>query len=495
MNLLEELEKYTDGNQYPMHMPGHKRNVCLLPDYKIDLTEIDGFDNLHHPRGLLKECMDNAAEIYGSLDSFYVINGATSALHGAIYASTKKGDKVMVARNCHKSVYNMLVVRELVPVYVYGEQGYIAPADVLRVLNAEPDIKAAIITSPTYDGIVSDIKSIADMCHEQGVTLIVDEAHGAHLPFAVGTMAEKYFPESAMYQGADLVVQSLHKTLPAMTQTAILHRMSERVGEKELRHALSIFESSSPSYVLMASIDSCIRFTHSNREQLFQDYYDRLKTFYLRAKKDFPGLLEDGRINEGPACEKGNNRGDYSIDPGKILICGRNLSMTGGEIYDILLNNYGIMSEMSAGDYCLCMTSICDTAEGMERLSDALSEIYSEKSADSMKDTQGSIYPPKGGKAFCTPAEAEGFSKKAVDLEIIEKIISEAEHNDILLPAEGEGCPVCGGMISVYPPGAPVLVPGEYISKESMDYIKRALAAGNEVNGVYEGCIDVLAEG
>lgn len=525
MSLLDLLKSYSDGNHYPMHMPGHKRNVNLLPDYKIDITEINGFDNLHNPEGILKECMEHAASVYDSLDTFYVVNGSTCALQSAIYASAKRGDKVLIGRNCHKSVYNMITVRGLMPVYVYSESGFTLPEDVADVLESNPDIKVAVITSPTYDGIVSDVEKIAEICHLHNVTLIVDEAHGAHLPFVRGTSAEGYFPESAINQGADLVVHSLHKTLPAMTQTAVLHRMSERVSGEKIRHALSIFESSSPSYVLMASIDECINYTDENRIHLFSDYVERLVKFYKHASDEFPAFFSE-EILQFAFSDKGcKNRVSGSFDPGKILICGKNLSMTGGEIYDILLNNYGIVPEMSAGDYCLCMTSVCDTDDGMNRLAYALKEIYqsrhdlakpcTESEFFEKKDvilksgTAGaedefrckSVYPPKGGKMFCSPGESENHGKVLLEVEYLtlnqgvpEKDNPAEERLTKVVLSEDEKLPVCGEIVAVYPPGAPVLVPGEYVTKECIEYIKKALAAGNEVHGVHDGCIYVLTE-
>lgn len=525
MSLLDLLKSYSDGNHYPMHMPGHKRNVNLLPDYKIDITEIDGFDNLHNPEGILKECMEHAASVYGSMDTFYVVNGSTCALQSAIYASTKRGDKILVGRNCHKSVYNMIMVRGLVPVYIYSENGFTMPEHVADVLEGNPDIKVAVITSPTYDGVVSGVGKIAEICHLHNVTLILDEAHGAHLPFAGGTYAAGYFPKSAMYQGADLVVHSLHKTLPAMTQTAVLHRMSERVSGEKIRNALSMFESSSPSYVLMASIDECINYTDVNRKQLFTDYVERLVKFYKRASEEFPAFFNE-EILRFAFFDKGcENRVSVRFDPGKILICGKNLSMTGGEIYDILLNNYGIVPEMSAGDYCLCMTSVCDTQEGMNRLADALKEVYQSRydlakacpeseffgkrdvilksGAVGVEDDFrfNSVYPPKGGKMFCIPGETENYEKVLLEIEnlavnqgVPEEDNPAEERLTKVVLSEDEKLPVCGEMVAVYPPGAPVLVPGEYVTKESIEYIKKALAAGNEVHGVHDGCIYVLAE-
>lgn len=495
--LYEKIKEYTAGDRYPMHMPGHKRKVELLPDYAIDMTEIREMDNLHCPEGIIKECMNYAKTAYQSLDTFFVVNGATGALQGAIYAATNYGDKILVARNCHKSVYNMIAVRGLKPVYLSTDRGTVPDAEVAKALQENPDISVAVITSPSYDGRVCDVEKIANLCHENQAMLIVDEAHGAHLPFAHAAGEENYFTRSAMYQGADLVVQSLHKTLPAMTQTAVLHRMSERIDSNRLLKSLSIFETSSPSYVLMTSIDECIRYTYENRNSLFTDYKKRLTDFWQKAGREFPVLFDRERLtfimSVGSEEDDGAEILNTYYDPGKILICGKNLSMTGGEIYDILISNYGIIPEMYAGDYCLCMTGICDTGEGFERLAHALEEIARGRRvfSDGSRDM---LYPPSNSDYYCTPAEAEKYKKIAVKPdEIIDS--GELICESLTKPLRAEnGQLVCGEMVAVYPPGVPVLVPGEYIKKESIDYIIKALRAGNEVNGVIDGCIIVLAE-
>lgn len=489
--LLKRLKEYTSKKNYPMHMPGHKRNTLLLPDYDIDITEIDGFDNLHQPEGLLKECMDSAAAVYNSRNSYFLVNGSTCGLQAAIYASTNYGDKVIVARNCHKSVYNMLVIRGLNPVYV-DLRGWDEDVKAIEeALENNSSVSAVIVTSPFYDGRVCNVRDMAKACHNAGKVLIVDEAHGAHLPFCGET---GFFPESAMYQGADLVIQSLHKTLPAMTQTAILHRMNDRVDEEKLKHGLSVFQSSSPSYVLMASIDECISYVSENREELFENYIRRLCEFYNRAMKEFPEFFDESRLMQGMSCADSDFTsemdGKVVFDPGKILLCGKNLSMTGKEIYDILLY-YGITPEMWAGDYCLCMTSVCDTEEALVTLADVLTRLATDRRTSckrivGSKNTDNLVYPDFCVEQYCSPASAEKYGRRCVTLEEV----SECLTDDNLSVACKEF--VCGAMVAVYPPGAPVLVPGEYVSKDAINYISKAIEAGNQVNGLVDGKLAML---
>ena len=232
--LEQKLNELEQSDIYPFHMPGHKR--AFLPfanPYAIDITEIEGFDNLHHATGILQEAQQKAADLYGAKKTYYLVNGSTCGLLAAISAAVPRGGKILVARNCHKAVYHAMYLRQLVPVYLYPEdtaygiQGQVTPQMVRKQLEQTPDIRAVVITSPTYDGVVSDVQNIADIVHAYGIPLIVDEAHGAHFGFS------PEFPENATRLGADAVIMSVHKTLPAFTQTALLHLCSDRIAEKK----------------------------------------------------------------------------------------------------------------------------------------------------------------------------------------------------------------------------------------------------------------------
>ena len=256
-HLLEKLEEYSQSDYYPLHMPGHKRNISHFGDpFRLDITEIDGFDNLHHAEGVLLEAQQRAAALYGAEESFYLINGSTCGILAAISACTKRGGRILMGRNCHKAAYHGVFLNGLKAAYLYPEtdfvrgiNGAVTPETVRKALR-EQHPEAVFLTSPTYDGVVSDIRSIAEIVHKAGAILIVDEAHGAH--FAMSP----YFPESALSCGADLVINSLHKTMPSLTQTALLHVQGKRVDRERLKMYLGIYQSSSPSYVLMAGMDA-----------------------------------------------------------------------------------------------------------------------------------------------------------------------------------------------------------------------------------------------
>ena len=270
--LYDKLIEYSKSGTYPLHMPGHKRNTKLLQGvdpFDIDITEITDFDNLHNAEGIIKESMENAAKYYGVKKTWYLVNGSSSGILAAIHSVTDIGDKILIGRNCHKSVYNAIEARNLNAEYVYPEfidelnmcGGY-EPEKIREILCNNSDIKAVVITSPTYEGIVSDIKKIAEVVHAQGAILIVDEAHGAHF-----RVSDK-LPRPAYECGADIVIESVHKTLPSLTQTALLHLNSDRVLEKKITKALAIYQTSSPSYLLMASIEKCIYYMSKNGKEL-----------------------------------------------------------------------------------------------------------------------------------------------------------------------------------------------------------------------------------
>ena len=229
--LYDKLKKYSKSGVYPFHMPGHKRNTALsdgtMP-YGIDLTEIDGFDNLHNAEGCILEVQNLAERLYNVKKAFLLVNGATGGILSAVRAMTNRGDKVLVARNSHKSVYNALEICGLEPEYIvpavddeFGINCSITPLQVEKAIVKNPNTKLLIITSPTYEGVVSDIKEICRIAHLHNVMVLVDEAHGAHFPFS------KSLPSEAVASGADAAVASLHKTLPSLTQTALLLTSNE----------------------------------------------------------------------------------------------------------------------------------------------------------------------------------------------------------------------------------------------------------------------------
>lgn len=268
--LYQKLEEYSHSDYYPYHMPGHKRQMQLFPGEAQDITEIEGFDNLHDAEGILRALQEKAAKICGASESFYLVNGSTAGILSAVSAAVPQGGKLLMVRNCHKAAYHAAYLRNLEVKYLWtGVQPdfgcALAPTveQIEKALKEDAEIQAVLIVSPTYEGLTADVAAIAKVVHEKGLPLIVDEAHGAHLGF------HSFWAENSCRQGADLVIQSLHKTLPSPTQTAILHVSGNRIDRQRLKRFLRIYQSSSPSYLFMAAMEEALDRVSADREKLF----------------------------------------------------------------------------------------------------------------------------------------------------------------------------------------------------------------------------------
>ena len=452
-----KLRDYADTDTYPFHMPGHKRNMAGFENpYNIDITEITGFDDLHHADGIIKEAQQRAAKLYGADRCYYLVNGSTCGILSAISATTKKGDKIIVARNCHKSVYHALYLRELQPVYVYPEvsdyniQGQIRKEDIQEILEQNTDIKAVIITSPTYDGVVSDIAEIAKLVHAYNIPLIVDEAHGAHFGL------DESMPKNAINLGADCVIVSIHKTLPAFTQTALLLVNEGKADCQKIEEFLDIYETSSPSYILMAGIEKCIRVMKENSKELFAVLNQNLDGFYkkMQALQKLHVLIEEDFKDKA-----------FEFDRTKILISTENTDITGHQLKEILTDRYQIELEMSCENYALAIATVMDEEDGFRRLAEALIEIDSNCNIQKTSCSIREIYTKPERKYEIH--EIDNFSKEKVSLQ----------------QAEGK---ISSEYIYFYPPGIPILVPGERINSQNIKAIEEAIAQGIEVYGLTE---------
>lgn len=477
--LKDALKELGKSDYYPFHMPGHKRRAGEYFDYDPcleDITEIDGFDNLHHSEGILKEEQEFAAGAFGAEESFFLVNGSSCGVMAAIAAvAADSGQKLLMGRNGHRSAYNGLYFANVQADYLYPEKipgvsflGAVDPDDVLKALNGNASYSGIFLTSPTYEGIVSDVEKICEVAHEKNIPVIVDEAHGAHLGLFGG---DGYFPKGALCQGADIVIESLHKTLSAMTQTAILHIQGNLVDKEKLKLYLAMFQSSSPSYVLMESISSCIHFCMENKQRLLEDYKKRLVDFYGRTKELIClKIITPSLINQ---CLEGKIR--LEADPGKILLGVGTSGLTGRELYDILREKYHLQMEMAAMDYVIAMTSVMDTDEGFERLIRALKEI------DLWSSEQKSVgrAEAKTQKEKCRTACLDIGNPAAVYS--VREALSKRS-----VPVDIEKCPgrISGEFIYLYPPGIPVITPGERIGKELPGYLKEAAGMGLSIQGL-----------
>lgn len=437
----------------PMHMPGHKRNLRLFPFLKelggcLDITEIEGMDNLHAPKGIIKQTMELASSLWNA-PTLLGINGSTGCLHAAILALVNTGDMVLVARNSHISVYNALrLVKARMIILDVGVEpktgvvGSIQTEQVLKSFQENPEIKLVIITSPTYEGVVSDIQSISDTVHQFGAKLLVDEAHGAHLGIC------SFGINNALQEGADIVVHSLHKTLPALTQTALLHvnepSLFEAVSEK-----MDMLQTTSPSYLLLASIDACVRLLLKDGERLFKVWQQELQIFYREVQS-----LKNIKV---PFLDCSPYF--YAIDSSKISIGGR-LNGKIGMLLTRKLRKQKVEPEMTTARYTVCLSSIGDERDTFERLHNTLIEIDNELNGLS-HDLAENGFPSL---------------PSMTSVQLIEESVAK-----VLVPIQQACGRLCAETVYVYPPGIPLLIPGAIISKQIIEYIEQADNQGLQV--------------
>ena len=486
--LERALKKLALSDEYPFHMPGHKRDSGIVSGafsvqiprleelYPLDITEIDGFDDLHatshddEGAGILGRIEKRAAALFGADEAFISVNGSTAGVLSAVSAAIPGGGVLIAGRMSHRSLYHAAYLNRL-RLYYLNEQispeagisGLITPQDVEGMFNAIsaggfPEADGVFITSPTYGGICLDIRGIAERVHERGIPLITDQAHGAHFGL------DERLPESAISQGADIVITSLHKTLPAMTQTALVLVKGDLADRERLRRFLRIYQSSSPSYLLMASIDDCI----TRMEKNASDWTGRLL--------DIRRMIEDGTSDLRNLIVPEWSAG---MDPCKLIIrAGENTGVSGRAMFDYLVREYRLQPEMAGTDHVILILTGSDRTEAGKRLVTALKEMdariaLGELSGYDNAEALGGIFKATGVKV-----------KVAAEDLIPDGTLSawDAESEEVLL-SEAAGR-ISTEMISVYPPGAPIVVPGEVMTDDITDSIVSALAHGLNVQGL-----------
>lgn len=529
VGLYEELLQYGRSDFYPYHMPGHKRNQdagAMAQYYGIDITEIDGFDDLHHAEGILRDAQQRANRLYGNegTETFYLVNGSTCGVLASVLTAAEKEEEILIARNCHKSVYHAAILQELELRYYYppllNEYGICVGVDageIDRLLAEYPKCRAVVITSPTYEGIISDISAVAAVVHERDKILIVDEAHGAHLGL------HESMPAGALAQGADLVIHSLHKTLPSMTQTALLHVQGERVNRGKLRRYLTMLQSSSPSYVLMASMDSCIRYVEeqgAGRYAFMREQYELFCKNMERCRYIKIGSMECAKrttssediLKENNTVDKENDTAQKkccvaSWDISKLVIRVKDNVINGQQLYDLLREDYHLQMEMAAENYVLAIMTIMDTAEGWQRLADALLQIDGrieegitthrgmvvDHCSDEQNRQEKEHRQDKADKADADPedlvrfvdAKSERLGRQCGDINEGKMTIARAflgKREEIPL-AESVG-KISADFVNLYPPGIPLIVPGETVCERLIAQIQRSMCTGLRVQGI-----------
>lgn len=447
------------------HMPGHKGSAlyrrCGFGEFldnifDCDITEIRGADNLFQTEGILKEAQKRYADLYGVKKSYLQINGSSGANIASMLAAVLRGGKIIMARNCHKSCFNALTLGDIRPVYAYpdvieefGISGAVSVAEIERLLRENDDAHAVILPSPNYYGICSDIEKIAAAVHDRGKVLIVDQAHGAHLKF-FSAYGIKGMPKSAEEAGADLVVNSIHKTLASLTESALLNVNSDRVDLQALEDKLQAVESTSPSYILMASLDINASIIEEHGRQLFGKWAEALDFFYKNAPK-IEGMRHIAKLD--------------GFDWTKMNFSMADIGITGDALEDMLLEEYGIFIELFTGDLVMCMSGLGNTEDDVQKLVRALAEIAEKKLESGVSESHtkkiGGLRQP-GGRAVLHEIPA---TKRKVKLE------------------DAKGC-IAAASIIPYPPGIPFLCPGEEITEEAVEYISSLRKKGEKIIGV-----------
>ena len=461
--ILAFLMEHAEKDAVSFHMPGHKgREIYEKYGYggflnravDCDITEIDGADNLFKSEGIIRNTEIKYKDIYGVKDSHLLINGTSGGIIAAVLSCVNPGGKLIMARNCHKSVFNAVRLGGITPVYVYpgiideyGIAGPIRAEDISRLMDEEPEAKTVILPSPDYYGVCSDIKKIADTVHRKGGILIIDQAHGALLKFM-----EKA-PVSAETAGADIIINSTHKTLASFTQSAVLNVNSERVDVDILKDRLQMIESSSPSYILMASLDINAEIIEKHGKELFGQWQYNVEYFYRAASEikglktiDMPEIMDSTKINM-----------DMSA-----------YGLSGAELERKLIEK-NIFPELACGDLLMCMTGIGNTKQDMDRLLEALADIAEE-------------YKPH--------YKAKEIRRKGNINKVWTKVRKKASGS-----TAGEKClidideccgMVCGASVIPYPPGIPLVCPGEIIESDDIEFIKRLRNLRYDVIGLTE---------
>ena len=453
--IIEELNNIVDNKLISFHVPGHKLGKIydklnytntLNKIYSMDTTEIPGTDNLHSPEGIIKESQERASEVFKSDETYYLINGSTCGIQAAIMALCPPKSKIIANRDCHQSVINACILGDVDPVYINSEVDKntnilkgINIDDAIKVIDSNLDAKAIILTYPTYYGMTYDLKRVCDYAHSKDIAVIVDEAHGAHLGLS------EELPKTALEEGADIVIQSTHKTLPSFTQSSMIHIQGDRVNKEQLVSILKIIESSSPSYMLMASLEIAV------------DIYNKYGT------KLMDELLNN--IDKLKNSFKENNGIEFydTDDKTKIFISTINMGLIGYELETILREEYNIQVELSNYYGSLLICTIGNDNDDFKSLETALNEI-SEKYRTN-RNIEKIEYPNNIPVKKLTPREA--FYKEKKSVKIYESV--------------GK---ICGEYIIPYPPGISLTSPGEIITKEIIDYILFCKEKGMNVSGL-----------
>lgn len=461
--IVDKLEQLRDEDIISFHVPGHKMgkifdklgyNDILEKIYTLDTTEIEGTDNLHNAKEVIKQSQERAARVFNSDKTIYLVNGSTCGIQAAIMSTCPPKSKIIVNRDCHQSVINSCILGDITPVYIDSE--ICRETNILKGVNYSKakeiidnnlDAKAMILTYPTYYGETYNLQDICNYAHDKDMIVIVDEAHGAHLELS------DRLPKSAINLGADIVIQSTHKTLPSFTQSSMVHIKGNRVDYNKLLSILRIIESSSPSYLFMSSLELAVDIYEKHGKELMESLLNNIDKFKDKFKSNHDVYI----YNE--------------MDKTKIFISLKNIGMTGYELDEILRSEYKMQCELSNHYGVLLICTIGNEEEDFICLETALKDILNKyKNKGSIEDTD---YPVSIPKMKLTPREAFYKEKKRVKLK------------DSIGKISGE-------YIIPYPPGISLISPGEIISEEIITYIHQGIKNGMIVSGIKDTNLEFI---
>ena len=463
--LFDTLLKHQNRHPVQFHIPGHKKGQGMDPAFRefvgdnvlsIDLINIAPLDDLHSPKGVIAQAQKLAAEAFGADYTFFSVQGTSGAIMTMILTVVGPGDKIIVPRNVHKSIMSAIVFAGAIPIFIHPEVDTdlgishgISPDSVEKALRDYPDAKAVLVINPTYFGFVADLQKIVQIVHNYNIPVIVDEAHGVHIKF------HDNLPLSAMQAGADMAATSVHKLGGSMTGSSILNVKEGLVSTKRVQSILSMLTTTSTSYPLLASLDTA-------RRQLAINGYDLIDEAIRLAKNTRK------RINTIPhlSCvgrEKLGSPATFDMDPTKLLISVKDLGITGHVAEEWLRQNANLEVELSDLYNILCIVTIADTKKEMNLLVNALTRLSNHFESEAAI-TEVKVTIPEIPALAMTPRDAFYAATESIPL------------------AESEGY-ICAEFIMVYPPGIPIFIPGEIITKENIEYIQINIEAGLPVQG------------
>ena len=459
--IYEALQTFRQMRVVPFDVPGHKhgRGNPELTEFlgekcvTIDVNSMKPLDNLCHPISVIHEAEMLAADAFGAAHAFLMVGGTTSSVQSMILSTCKRGDKIILPRNVHRSVINALVLCGAIPVYVNPEVDHrlgislgMEREQVAKAIGENPDAVAVLVNNPTYYGICSDLKAIVKMAHDAGMLCLADEAHGTHFYFGAG------MPVSAMEAGADMAAVSMHKSGGSLTQSSLL-LSGPGVNAGHVRQIINLTQTTSGSYLLMSSLDISRR----NLALRGREVFGRVVSMAEYAREEINAI--GGYYAFGRELVNGNSIFDF--DPTKLSVHTRDIGLAGIEVYDLLRDEYDIQIEFGDIGNILAYLSIGDRPQELERLVSALAEIRRRFQRDSSGLLSQEYIDPE---VVMSPQEAFYASKKSIPLK------------------DSEGC-VCSEFVMCYPPGIPILSPGEKITAEILDYIEYARAKGCSMTG------------